>query len=603
MTTRDSCINAIKAFRAKHGLDATDENVIAAIHLMNAHGIDVHAALDQSSRSGSDQGIDAWYYGNASRDLFVYQSKLTESKSQALKGLDDLSRARMWLEKVIVDGSVDSVPSNNHCLFNAYTLLSNVRAQIRKIHFVLLSLFDENELEDSKECRDFESDSVKSRLNEYIHRSPGGRLRLAVSSYNLEHGIPERVKIYPIEKIPNAQIELRRNAHLDLAYVTLYSLVELYRQRGDVLFDKNVRLSLLGNKEARDRLVHPMEETLDLITTNKMSPSIFPFYHLGVTIAASASSQEENNLLNLEAPSVINGCQTIVIANEYLGSLEKQKNAMAVDRFKEIKVICKVVVGTTNDEVKEITNSNNRQNPIDNWQLFSNEPIHIEIEAMLKDVGIFYERQKGKFDSVMKKTDNVRFYHSTNSTYIKVVDLGQTIALAKGYLQWAAKPSEIFQKRENHDKIFDKTIPRYPKDIVFISNLFKALKRGLNNYLEIPTHANGNTAKIFKKQIIRANVYRLGILHFYQSDGRSVARTDFSALLNKNASPRLVDETEAFYQRLVTKIRNWYSQESKDLTLEVSSKKTEAFFTLLASEVGIETSDCVMPFSPRGPNW
>ncbi|HVZ19317.1 MAG TPA: AIPR family protein, partial [Terriglobales bacterium] len=72
----------------------------------------------------------------------------------------------------------------------------------------------------------------------------------------------------------------------------------------------NVRLSLTNTKEARDRLVHPMVNTLNMITTGKLSPSIFPFYHTGVTIAASSLVADGVDLLNLEAPSIINGCQT-----------------------------------------------------------------------------------------------------------------------------------------------------------------------------------------------------------------------------------------------------------------------------------------------------
>jgi hypothetical protein len=52
MIRKEDCQKVIRTFRAKHGIDATDENVIATVHLMNAHGLDVHAALDQSSRSG-----------------------------------------------------------------------------------------------------------------------------------------------------------------------------------------------------------------------------------------------------------------------------------------------------------------------------------------------------------------------------------------------------------------------------------------------------------------------------------------------------------------------------------------------------------------------
>jgi hypothetical protein len=602
MLEKEICLRAIKTFRAKQALDTTDENVIASIHLMNAHGSDVNTALDQSSRSGNDSGIDAWYYDELNGGLFVYQSKLRESKAQALQGLEDLDRGREWLEKVIIDGTVEHVPSDNHCLFNLYTRLSAVRARVRTVHFILISLFDQDELEDSAEYRDFEREIQKSRLNGFMRQNQNGSLAIRAIQYNLEQRVPANVKVYPIPKIPESRVSLRKNAHLDLAYVSLHSLVELYRQRGDILFDKNVRLSLSKTKEARERLVYPMAATLDLITTGKLSPSIFSFYHTGVTIAASSLASDDTNLLNLEAPSIINGCQTITITSDYLKNLERQKNEAAIDLFKQIRVVAKVVVGTTNDELKEITNSNNRQNPIENWQLFSNEPIHIEIEAALKDIGVFYERQKGKFDSVMKNADNAKHYYHTNGTYIRVLDLGQMIALARQTLQWAAKPSEIFLNKENHDKIFDREIPKYPRDTVFVWNLYKAMKRGLNKYMELPAHANSYAPMIFRNQIVRAHVFYLGLLHFYQHPNRQSARTDFSTSLCKKANPRLVDELHGFYQKIVNRIKTWYTEESKQLTVPIGKKKLDAFFGNLATELGVDVEGDV-PFSETSIDW
>jgi len=602
MLSKNACLKAVKAFTAKHGLDTADENVIACIHLMNTHSVDAHAALDQSSRSGNDHGIDAWHYDEGNRSLYVYQSKLADSKVLALKGLSDLVRARQWLEEVIVTGAVERIPNDNHCLFNLYTRLSAVRESVRTVHFALLSLFDANGLEDSAEYHEFEQDVIKSQLNAFIRRNPDGKLAIHLTQYNLEQSVPEKVKVYPIPKIPDARVSLRKKAHLDLAYVSLHSLVELYRQRGDILFDKNVRLSLMNTKEGRDRLVHPMESTLDLITSGKLSPSIFPFYHIGVTIAASALGDDDSNLLNLEAPSIINGCQTIVITNQFLQKLERAKNESAISLFKQIKVVAKVVVGTTNEELKEITNSNNRQNPIENWQLFSNEPIHVEIEATLKDLGVFYERQKGKFDSVMKTTENAKHYFNTNGTYINIVDLGQTIALSRQLLQWAAKSSEIFLNKGNHDKIFDGQVPKYGRDAIFVSNLYKAAKRGLNKYLELPVHANSNAPIIFRKQIVRAHVFYLALLHFYQHANRESARANFCVSLCKKAAPTLVDEVQGFYQKIITKIKNWYTEESKDLTVEVSRKKLDGYFANLATELGIDVEGNI-PFTEAAIDW
>jgi hypothetical protein len=600
MATKTVCVDAVKRFRAKHGVEASDENVIATIHLMNSHGIDINAALDQSSRSANDNGIDAWYYDIQKSELYIYQSKLSDSRSLILKGLQDLDRARSWIEQILISGSVDRVPDNNHCLFNLFTRVSAVRTRVNRIHLNLISPLDRNELEDTSEFGEFERALVGSPLNKYLSNQ-NGRLTFNATEYNLEHGIPKEVKVYPIPTIPEARIELRKKAHLDVAFVTLNSLVELYRQRGDVLFDKNVRLSLMHNKEARDRLFTPMEATLDQITQGNISPAIFPFYHVGVTVAASSSSAaEDGHTLDLEGPSIINGCQTIAIANEYLKRLERQKDEAALELFRQVKVIAKVVVGTTNEELKEITNSNNRQNPIENWQLFSNESIHIEIEATLKDLGVFYERQRGKFESVMKNSENAKHYWATNGTYVKVVDLAQVIALSRSNLQSAAKPYDIFVNKENHDRIFDRTIPRYPHDVIFVSNLFKALKRALNTYLELPSHANSNAPVIFKKPIVRHHVYRLALLHFYQKDARGATVADFSSSLTKIAHPRLVDEVQNFYQKVVLRTRTWYTQESKDLTVEISKKKMDAFFDALAFELGLDPADGALPFTNKG---
>lgn len=289
-----------------------------------------------------------------------------------------------------------------------------------------------------------------------------------------------------------------------------------------------------------------------------------------------------------------------MIAHEYLRKLEQRKDAPAIERFKETKVVAKVVVGTTSNELKEITNSNNRQNPIDNWQLFSNESIHIEIEAALKEVGVFYERQKGKFDSLMKRTDVAQHYFATNRTFIKVVDLAQVIALARQDLQWAAKPSDIFINKENHDKIFDATIPGWPRDIIFATNLFKAAKRGLTKYLEIPAHVNSTAPFIFKKQIIRAHAYFLVLLHFYQNPKHRASLIDFSTSLNKIASAKLVEEVCSLYSKVVHRTKAWYTQESKDLTEGVSKKKLDAFFGGLAIELGIDVGEGARPFSAAG---
>jgi len=588
-------LKTIKDFKIRYALDATDENIVTTIHLMNTHLIDKDTALDQSSLGSSDYGIDGWYYDSNTCELFIYQSKLTDSKPLALRGLKDLTTALMYLERIIVDKEVGKVPTNKS-IYNLYIELAKNVNNLKKICFILITPLNPNDLLDAPEVNETENAIRGSELYKTLS-AKSGRISLDIEEYNFDKAISPSNKKYTINKLDNSIIKLRKNSFLEITFIPINSLVQLYRQRGDILFHKNIRLSLYDYKDAKNRVVTPMQTTLDLICKGQLSPNIFPFYHVGITISATTNSAESVNEISLETPYVINGCQTITIADHFLRELENKKNVEAIEKFKEINVLAKVVIGTTDEELKEITNCNNRQNPIENWQLFSNDPIHIEIESSLLDLEIFYERQKGKFNSLMHKLDIARNYSKTNQTYVDIEIVGQIIALAKGNYQWAAKPSEIYINKQNHDSIFVKDIPNYGKDIVFFSNLFKAAKRGLAKYLELQIHNNEVTWNIFNKPIVKAYVYRTALLYFYQKNNHDKKYADW---LYKIASPILVTEFEKIYSKIVTKTKTFYLAES---STDVSSKKLTTFFNNLFIELGIDTADGAMPFTIRTIDW
>lgn len=595
MSIKQTQLKTIKDFKVRFALDATEENVVTTIHLMNTHLIDKDTALDQSSLGSNDFGIDGWYYDTKTNELFVYQSKLTDSKGLALRGLKDLTTALSYLEKIIVHKEVGKIPTNKS-IYNLYIELSKNIETLKKISFILISPLNPNDLLDAPEVNEAETTIRESKLFKVLYEK-GGRISLDIQEYNFEKSIAPSNKKYTINKLDNSVIRLRNNSFLEITFIPIYNLVQLYRQRGDILFHKNVRLSLYDYKDAKNRVVTPMETTLDQICKGQLNPNIFPFYHVGITISATTNSSEGANDISLETPYVINGCQTITIADHFLRELENKKNFEAIEKFREINVLAKVVIGTTDEELKEITNCNNRQNPIENWQLFSNDPIHIEIESSLLDLEIFYERQKGKFNALMNKLDIAKNYSKTNQTFVDVETVGQLIALARGNYQWTAKPSEIYINKQNHDSIFTKDIPNYGKDIVFCSNLFKAAKRGLTKYLELQVHNNEVTWNIFNKPIVKAYVYRTALLYYYQKYNHDRKYSDW---LYKIASPTLVTDFEKVYSKFITKTKNFYLAEQ---ARDVSSKKLTTFFENLFIELGIDTDEGVMPFTTRTIDW
>ncbi len=605
MKNKEKISELIYKYKKKYALERPDENIIVAVHLMNEHHVDKSTALDQSSNSGDDEGIDGWFFNSDSGELFIYQSKLSDSKNLALKGLADLERAKFWIESLLIDGEVEKRPTSNQCLYNLAKEIAKSRDQINKVNFCLLTIIEEAIIEDYPEFEQLKSNLVRSPLNQFIKQKKGV-LQLNVSTYNLEETIPHFIKEYEVTKLTQSTITTTQNSRLDLAYISLYNLIDLYRERGDILFNKNIRLSIQYTKDAKARLVHPMEETLTLICTGKLDPNFFPFYHVGVTIAASEVSSSDNEKICLKDPSVINGCQTITIANNYLSKLEKKNKEDMIKKFKDIKVVAKIITGTSDDELREITNSNNRQSPIDNWQLFSNEPVHIEIESSLKDKGIFYERQRGKFEALFKKRETFLEYQNTNGTYIEVVTLGQIICLARGFMQWAAKPSEIFVSKSHHEQVFTFDIKDYSQDIIFLFNFLKAAKRSLFLYLEQPTHkSNDYTHKIFIKPYVRSTLYYLALLYAYQNMTKFSVKDNNTQKLMKTASPNLVDEFSGkFYPKVISKFKIWYLKKSKNMTEDnVKAEEIDSFTQKIGQEIGINFLRGDIPLSNKSFKW
>jgi len=136
--------------------------------------------------------------------------------------------------------------------------------------------------------------------------------------------------------------------------------------------------------------------------------------------------------------------------------------------------------------------------------------------------------------------------------------------------------------------------------MVTLSNFFRACKRALSNYLSIPTHQTDYTQRIYQKPIIKAHVYYLTCLYFYQN--RFEVCQYCSTKLFQKANPITVSDMETFLQKIVTKIKNWYMEESKDLSVEISKKRMDSFFDNLAYEVKIDKENGPIPFTTSSLN-
>lgn len=597
MLSREQVVKRAREFKTKFGLlEEQDENVVATLHLMTVHDLDLHAAQDHTSRGGNDHGIDAWHYDPAAFSLTLYQSKLTTSKGMALKGFEGLTNACEWLADLLRTAELD-VPATNVGIYNLARCLADTHQSVRSVQCVLISPFDANELDDEEDFAFARTDLAKSALYGLL-KERGGSLGVRAEQYTFPGAAVVPPATYSVAIKEDTSLDVDGRVHLDVVLMSLHSLIELFRRRGPLVFEKNVRL-YLNTKESKARLEHPMEETLEQICSGSIDANNFPFYHVGVTLSATGCTKLNGNL-SLDAPFIINGCQTVNIASRYLAKLEKAKALEKIERFDKIQVVAKIVTRAPNAQLREIANCNNRQNPIETWQLFSNDPIHVEIEASLRDAGVFYERQKGRFEAEITKLKGIQTYSNTNNTYVTVVGLGQVICLCRRQMQLAAKPSEIFVNKERHDAVFTKEIPEHPRDIIWSFNAHKAVKRALQKYLYLPTLDNEQTHRIFDKPAVKQTMHYVAMMHLYQR--RRDVSAGFIYRLNKIAAPTLVDELESCFKSIVKRTKEFYLAESKNFEVDVSWKKMEAFLVTLCMQVGLDFEG-PMPFTEAATYW
>jgi hypothetical protein len=288
MLSREQVVKRAQEFKAKYGvLDEQDENVIATLHLMNTHNLDLHAAQDHTSRGGNDHGIDAWHYDPAAFSLTLYQSKLTNSKVMALNGFEGLTNACKWLADVLRTADLD-VRATNNGIYNLARCLAENHQSVRDVRCVLISPFDRNELDDEEDFAFACTDIAKSALRGIL-KERGGALHVLAQQYTFPGTEPPPPESYPVAVKEDTSLSVGK-VHLDVVLMSLHSLIELFRRRGNLAFEKNVRL-YLNTKEAKARLEHPMEGTFDQICDGSLDPNIFPFYHVGVTLSATGCAK------------------------------------------------------------------------------------------------------------------------------------------------------------------------------------------------------------------------------------------------------------------------------------------------------------------------
>jgi AIPR protein len=102
--------------------------------------------------------------------------------------------------------------------------------------------------------------------------------------------------------------------------------------------------------------------------------------------------------------------------------------------FDAIRVMCKIITEADQEFVTRVTVNNNRQNPVEPWNLHANDWIQLEIDDKFReDLGIYYERQENAFAQL--STEDLEDYGiREESKAVQMLKLTQTFLLTDGQI-------------------------------------------------------------------------------------------------------------------------------------------------------------------------
>lgn len=337
--------------------------------LQTRFGVDAELAAQSVLDDYNDQGIDAIYFEEGSRTLFVVQSKFKTREQFLLPEAQSLmTGVELLLDKNFqafnqnfnnrrdyIENALDECDSIQVLI--AYTGSGIAGTSNNEMQRKLTALVERGETQLQVQVEEFSAQDVEEAL----------RAEQAISAVN------EKVAVYKC-----ATTSEPRNAVFGVAKVN--DLVSLHNKHGKALYEKNIRYFIGAGRRGVNSAI---KQTL---LTN---PQDFFFLNNGITMVGN--HVEPKRLQNKGGPrniqvlglSVVNGAQTIASAAQFM-----RENPDADISQAQVMV---TIINTGNDAFhKQVTKARNLQNPVDLANFAALDDTQERLRQEMKMFGVEY---------------------------------------------------------------------------------------------------------------------------------------------------------------------------------------------------------------------
>jgi len=263
----------------------------------------------------------------------------------------------------------------------------------------------------------------------------------------------KKTHTYKIEFADSISHKNENGDSLLVSFVRLYDLYIMYQDMGIRLFERNIRAGLSPNNSPNRAIRQALK---NIVINHQDHAANFLFNHNGITISAEKFTLLDRTI-SLSEPRILNGAQTITSFARFLDDNAKN-NALErnLDRLKDIRVLAKIIQPTgenRNSFVVNVTINNNRQNPVEPWNLRASDQLQLEIaDRFAEELGVYYERLENSFASLTNEDlDDLRIEQFRS---IELKKFAQTLMASQGEIDKISRLREVFESEHNYKNVF-----------------------------------------------------------------------------------------------------------------------------------------------------
>jgi len=421
------------------------------LYLSREHKLSSEETKPYIGSNSQELGINAYYFDREKKNFYLYSFNWTNNHKNLKDNIQKITQS--GLEKIFSENS-----SKDPFVSNIQSVLVENQAVIDRICIYFIFNGDTEKARNSEVLISLLEDleAKKSLIDGFFNHKKD--ITLSIDFFSNESKIrghyltARKTYSYKIQ-VSNFLERKNQNSHyLYLGFINILSLLQMYRDMGIRLFEKNIRAGLSPENSPNMAI----RKSLKNILNGQEDPTNFAFHHNGITIFAQSVKIEENTLELLE-PRILNGAQTVTSLAHFVdenSNLNPEENP----NLQAVEVLTKIIHPNqsidSSNFIVNVTINNNRQNKVEPWNLRASDLIQLHFSEKFKEeLQVYYERQEEAFDSFSPEDlDDMGITNQNKPIQLK--KLGQTFLAIQGEIDKISRLREVFEDEKKYKNTF-----------------------------------------------------------------------------------------------------------------------------------------------------